>query len=147
MCLSCHTKRGLKLCSCWRKQPCPSTGRGCCWAVWIVVLSLFRLHYNCHSGYRQLYWIQIMGSKKVRVLVLLVVLVFEGYYWEKGHSPLWHMTIKHLLLMGRDGFCSQVLFIIQEALLRWISYSLFLTMRWSFCLTKLKAVCVCVYLH
>ena len=42
-----------------------------------------------------------MGSKKVRVLVLLVVLVFEGYYWEKGHSTTVTYDHKALVIDGK----------------------------------------------
>ncbi|GMY37244.1 beta-galactosidase 8-like [Fagus crenata] len=42
-----------------------------------------------------------MGSKKVIVLVLLVVLVFEGYYWEKGLSATVTYDHRALVIDGK----------------------------------------------
>uniref|UniRef100_A0A7N2LSV3 Beta-galactosidase n=1 Tax=Quercus lobata TaxID=97700 RepID=A0A7N2LSV3_QUELO len=42
-----------------------------------------------------------MGSKKVRVIALLVVLVFECYYWEKGHSTTVTYDHKALVIDGK----------------------------------------------
>ncbi|KAM4102132.1 hypothetical protein ACB094_05G200400 [Castanea mollissima] len=42
-----------------------------------------------------------MGSKRVRVIAVLVVLVFEGYYWEKGHSTTVTYDHKALVIDGK----------------------------------------------
>uniref|UniRef100_A0A7N2LVH0 beta-galactosidase n=1 Tax=Quercus lobata TaxID=97700 RepID=A0A7N2LVH0_QUELO len=42
-----------------------------------------------------------MGSKKVRVIALLVVLVFEGFYWEKEHSTTVTYDHKALVIDGK----------------------------------------------